>query len=1087
MSAESPSSKPVTPRRRRWWVRLLSWLGMLFLIVLLAAAGLAWWVWKNPQRAVAMVVEQLELPFKPETTAIQLEPGAVRLNDVVIRDVSTGQPWLKAAKVRWSATSSDLQRGQLGKLSIDELTADVDEPMARRLNDWLAVPATPSAGPSPVRGIERIELRDAHLKMAATEVWPAFEGRFDVQAERVNLEDATQLVVKRFKVVLHQARVDQHDLPVIESAGSLSKDGELRLEQLVLGQGHAAPSPWLLRQLTPAPATSTPSTGGTGPIKSVVLDRLELNDFSLGAGDPLLKRPTWWPPMTGRMSLKASDLALNEAGQARFGSVKLDVADVQWQPTSGDGRVAVSAGKVVLGPWQQGSPLHVIEAEFQSPVIRWTPSLEDSLMSEKATSGAGKASSVPVFIDRLALRSAAVSVQRTRRVPYEGRADIDLELAAVRVDDEGFHSVRAQRMDLANVSLAEHPAHREQALADFIKLDRATLRLVPDDWARASTIEELTLHRPVLVATDENVSWFKPKPPATVASASPSSPPAFHAKQLVVTEGSVDVAAQAGQRIELRSKIDITTEAGMQRVRLHQIRALVPERARLPVAGIEEIEAVVKLPDLWTSKRLQSLKVKGGELEVGDALLSLAGEETQSSPKASPVPAAPSTSPWRVSEVTISDTAITLQRVAPGLPPLKFNLDYTATDLPLDPSALVGNLVPQRIELSELSIKSPYDPLRNVAHLGSVFVDFTLDSLIQQRIDKVEIVAPTLFVGEDLFWYIDYYRKYAAGLPLPGAERMALASADKAFALDAATSAANAPVKEGGAWTVDTLKVDGGKLVIAPKGRPLPGIPRPFPFSFTTRMNQGKLEAEFDIPTDTYTWEQMKLQLEGMRGRVLFNLPIKNVDNNLTETFKVDRIRYKQLLMENAHLSVTYDANGIYGQFGGEAYEGYINGAFNVYMDTNFSWDGWISGAGVRTTEVTRVMCPAYFLLDGKVAATIVAQGNMNEVYQCDVKFSNASPGKFSIVALNDMLSDLPKDQATYEDDLMRIGVETLRDFEYDKVDAKCRFYGREGKGRLVLTGPAGSRKIDVNIYDHRWTTKPAKGSTVQVSNPAPP
>lgn len=1087
MSAESPSSKPVVPRRRRWWVRLLGWMCVLLLIALLGMAGLAWWIWQHPQRAVAMAVEQLKLPFKPEAQAFKMESGAVLLDDVVIRDVSTGQPWLKAAKVKWAATVSDLQSCQMGKLTINELTADVDEPMAKRLNDWLAVPATPSAGPSPVRGIERIELRQAHLKMAATGVWPAVEGRFDVQAEGVDLEDATQPVVKRFKVVLHQARVDQHDLPVIESAGSLSEDGELRLEQLVLGQGHAAPSPWLLRQLTPTAAPTTSSASSSNPIKSVVLDHLELNDFSLGAGDPLLKLPAWWPPMTGRMSLKASDLALNEAGQVKFGGVKVDVAEVQWQPSSGDGRLALSAGKIALGPWQPGSPLHIIEAEFQGPVIQWTQSLEDSLMSEKATSGTGKASSVPVLIDRLALRSASVSVQRTRRVSYAGRAGIDLELAAVRVDNEGFHSARAQRIDLANVSLAEHPSHRELALPDFIKLDRATLRMVPDEWARDSVIEELTLHRPVLVATDENVSWFKPKPPTAAVPSGTSSAPAFHAKQMLITEGSVDVATQAGQRVELRSKIDVTTEASRQRVRLHHIQALIPERAQLPIAGIEEIEAVVKLPDLWTSKRLQSLKVKGGELEVGDALLSLASSGTENTSSKPSAASPPSASPWRADEVSISDTAITLQRVAPGLPPLKFNLDYTAKDLPLDPSALVGHLAPQRIELSQLSIKSPYDPLRNVAHLGSVFIDFTLDSLIQQRIDKVEIIAPTLFVGEDLFWYIDYYRKFAAGLPLPGAERMALASADKQFALGAATSAANAPIKEGGAWTVDTLKVDGGKLIIAPKGRPLPGIPRPFPFSFTTRMNQGKLEAEFDIPTDTYTWEQMKLQLEGMRGRVLFNLPIKNVDNNLTETFKVDRIRYKQMHMENAHLSVTYDANGIYGQFGGEAYEGYINGAFNVYLDTHFSWDGWISGAGVRTTEITRLMCPAYFLLDGKVATTIVAQGNMNEVYQCDVKFNNASPGKFSIVALNDMLSDLPKDQATYEDDLMRIGVETLRDFEYDKVDAKCRFYGREGKGRLVLTGPAGSRNIEVNIYDHRWTTKPAKASTVQVSNPAPP
>jgi len=50
-----------------------------------------------------------------------------------------------------------------------------------------------------------------------------------------------------------------------------------------------------------------------------------------------------------------------------------------------------------------------------------------------------------------------------------------------------------------------------------------------------------------------------------------------------------------------------------------------------------------------------------------------------------------------------------------------------------------------------------------VATLDTIFIDFTLDGIFKQSIAKVEVVSPTIFVGEDLFWYIDYYRKYAAG------------------------------------------------------------------------------------------------------------------------------------------------------------------------------------------------------------------------------------------------------------------------------------------------------------------------------------
>ncbi|MDB6076210.1 MAG: hypothetical protein JWO89_3850, partial [Verrucomicrobiaceae bacterium] len=202
--------------------------------------------------------------------------------------------------------------------------------------------------------------------------------------------------------------------------------------------------------------------------------------------------------------------------------------------------------------------------------------------------------------------------------------------------------------------------------------------------------------------------------------------------------------------------------------------------------------------------------------------------------------------------------------------------------------------------------------------------------------------------------------------------------------------------------------------------------------------------------------------------------------NNLTETFNVDRIRFKQLHLEEAHLSVTYDVNGIYGKFGGAAYEGYVSGAFNVYLDQSFSWDGWISGVGVRGTEITQKISPAYFLLDGKVDLTLVAQGDKDELYQCDIKFTNPTPGKFSIKALNDALNAIPSDTVSYQRDIMRIGVETVRDFEYAKVDGQCRFYGREGKGHLRFAGPTGSRNIELNIYDHRW-------NPVKVTSPSLP
>lgn len=1039
------------------------------------------------------------------------QDGVLVLNQVALKESATGKVPFSVDRIAWRFDVSEAMNGRYGRIAVRGLKVDVDQPQMESLRKMFADTRSETATPQAFV-LDHVDLESADIRMAESGVLPAVEFKVEHSSGGFEVDEKGVPLIKDFHLALKDLAVAGNLIPAARVEGFQSGDGRVSADLVHLNGARLAPTAALLKFVNrpsaspAADALSLAPASGPAMYKEVRLRRIELEDFALEGADPGVKMPGWWPQVSGRASCVLKDLTLLESGEISLGSQEIDLRDVELKAASDGGRVLLPRTVVRVSGTRAGGLLHVSEARLDRPVIQWTQGLEDELWpvpkEPAAATAPGGSLRASLVLESLSINDASLDLKRTRRLGYEGRAGLNLKCTSLRVDGSGVSSARPQELALHSLSLAEHLADRQKAFEPFFQLEQGRFSVVPDEFKADSRIALFELTRPVFRVHSESVSWFDRKPAGSDKGQAPASPghgsvPAWYdllnITRLQIVDGSVDYAAEHGQRVELRGRLSISTEKDVHRVTLEKIQGLLPQHAKLPVAGVEKIEASVRMPALWQTRRIDALSVEGGELEVGDALMAF-GKTTPESDGTSAATASgkgnKDSEAWRVDEISIKDTAITLQRVAPGLPPVKFDINYHAYDLPLAPADLAGNFEPQRVELSQLAIKSPYEPLRNVAYLPTVFVDFTLDGLFQQRIDKVEIVSPSLFVGEDLFWYVDYYRKYAAGEPLPGAmsERMAMAAAGRMMALEAATSAATAPIKEGGAWTVDTLEVHAGKLIIAPKGRPLPGIPRPFPFSFVTRLNQGKLEAQFDIPRDTYTWEQLKIQLEGMYGRVMFNLPVKDVDNNLTETFQVDRIRYKELHMEKAHLTITYDANGIYGKFGGEAYEGYVNGAFNIYNDVNYSWDGWISGSAVKTTEITQKLCPAYLLLDGKVNATVVAQGNSKEVYQCDLKFKNATPGKFSIVALNDTLKAMAKELTGYQLDMATIGIEMLRDLDYEQVAAEARFYGREGKGFLHIAGPAGIRHIDVNVYDHRrHVPGKAASSNIQVSSSTTP
>src|SRR5690606_12668349 len=147
--------------------------------------------------------------------------------------------------------------------------------------------------------------------------------------------------------------------------------------------------------------------------------------------------------------------------------------------------------------------------------------------------------------------------------------------------------------------------------------------------------------------------------------------------------------------------------------------------------------------------------------------------------------------------------------------------------------------------------------------------------------------APSLHVGQGLFWWIDYQRNFR--------EQNEGAS----VGIEAGVETAGKPD-----WVIKTINATAGKIVIAPTGIPIGIVP--FPFNATTSMSGGNIELKLTIPDEdhVYRFPDYKVELYGLTGDVQFNVPVQTIDNNLVQTFTLKRAIWKEHEARDLYISV---------------------------------------------------------------------------------------------------------------------------------------------------------------------------------------
>jgi hypothetical protein len=634
----------------------------------------------------------------------------------------------------------------------------------------------------------------------------------------------------------------------------------------------------------------------------------------------------------------------------------------------------------------------------------------------------------PWTVDRLRVRRGRVWARRSADRPgVFFRVDTDLRELAFA----GVLGTRAHRLRLRDVRASLDDGPPNVVLENLL----ATLR--PGVVLEQGLVDEVRLFG---LAVD------LPALPATAAPATADAagaPGGWRVDRLVTHGARIAVRPSATEPgVTLAATLDLR-ELGLASplnerlhvVHLRDVRVTLPNRP--PSLVVDAARAEFRIADLLSEQRLARFAIERGTLVVDTALRARLAAQAGS-------PSAPSSSASAsVGVLEIRNLATRIAEVGPDIPDITLTFATTLRDVPLSPEALARAQDPQRVELADLRLYSPLDPFRPVVHIGSVFVDFTLADVVAQRLTSLLLLSPTIYLGEDLIWYMNMARRQAA----------------------AATGPAPPP------WTVGHVRADLGRIVVTFNGTDRLNLPITFRSQARNvaldELASLHLSAELTVPRQSYTFPGFELALVDMEGRLRFDYPRGAGRDNVVNVLNVREMRWRDYRLENGWLAVTFDQRGINGKLGGQAYEGYVDGGLSVPFGATPPWSGWMAGTKLDLAPIAAVVAKGGVEMSGTVdakGAVDLRQGTHLE--RAEGELVMTTPGHLRIPDLDGLLARLPPGTSPLQRDLLRIAVQAFADYDYTTGDGRLDFAGGRGVGRLTLDGPRGGRRFALHYYE---------------------
>ncbi|NDD82533.1 MAG: hypothetical protein EBZ53_08240, partial [Verrucomicrobia bacterium] len=289
--------------------------------------------------------------------------------------------------------------------------------------------------------------------------------------------------------------------------------------------------------------------------------------------------------------------------------------------------------------------------------------------------------------------------------------------------------------------------------------------------------------------------------------------------------------------------------------------------------------------------------------------------------------------PLTIQKLFLSESTLLIDNLGPGLPvaPLRLGdstpLLFTQVRLGArSPGDAADEL--QSASTDDLVFYSPHDPLAPVLSFDRIDVAFTWDGLTHNRLELLRLTRPTVYLGDDLFAFANRVDQADEAVP---------------------TSARPEP------FQIADFEVADGRLALSLYGQPVVHLPVRFAASRENLVSELQLATTFTIPPSDLDYPAQDLSVRGLRGNLYFNLGQRTDGTgaeNVVPTVFAESLTWKKLTAEKLSLSVTVNADGLFGRANAFLGGGSLDGGVSLYFRQDLPWSAWASVSGMESGVV---------------------------------------------------------------------------------------------------------------------------------------